>query len=150
MIKENDFYYLEIDDFETIINQLINAKEEYSEDIPPIETRYEGRLESILQQIQSKYFGIDLYPEIETKAAWLFYLLIKNHPLQNGNKRVAVIAYLVFLATNCDELYFDEVSINNELYEIATITAASLPIEQDEIISMLITKSKQYIFFRNE
>ncbi len=37
------------------------------------------------------------------------------------------MALFVFLSLNIEELYFDEETINNELFEIATITAASLP-----------------------
>lgn len=64
---------------------------------------------------------------MEEKAARLFYLINKNHPFLNGNKRIAVMALFVFLSLNIEELYFDEETINNELFEIATITAASLP-----------------------
>jgi len=64
---------------------------------------------------------------LEEKAARLFYLINKNHPFLNGNKRIAVMALFVFLSLNIEELYFDEETINNELFEIATITAASLP-----------------------
>src|SRR5690606_9206718 len=98
MTRENSVFYLELEDFETIVNQLIDAKEEFSEDIPAFETRYPGQLESIIAQIQANYFGEELYKTIEEKAARLFYLITKNHPLLNGNKRVAVMAYFVFLA----------------------------------------------------
>lgn len=64
---------------------------------------------------------------MEEKAARLFYLINKNHPFLNGNKRIAVMALFVFLSLNIEELYFDEETINNELFEIATITAARLP-----------------------
>lgn len=148
MTRENNFNYLDLDDFEAIVNQLIEAKEEYSEDIPPFFTRYEGKLESIIAQIQAIYFGEELYKSIEEKASMLFYLITKNHPLLNGNKRVAVMAYFVFLASNYDELYFDEETIQNELFVIATLTAASLPEEKDDILEMLIVKTKQYINFK--
>ncbi|SEH53506.1 MULTISPECIES: hypothetical protein [Epilithonimonas] len=52
MIEENNSYkYLVIEDYETIVNQLIEAKQEFSEDIPPFHTRYEGKLESIIAQV---------------------------------------------------------------------------------------------------
>lgn len=36
MIKSNPvFYYLEIEDFKIIVEQLISAQQEYSEDLPP-------------------------------------------------------------------------------------------------------------------
>ena len=149
MIEENNSYkYLVIEDYETIVNQLIEAKQEFSEDIPPFHTRYEGKLESIIAQVQAEYFGEELYKTLEEKASILFYLIIKNHPLLNGNKRVAVMAYFVFLAMNSEELYFDEETIQHELYEIATITAASFPDEKDEVLEMLNVKTRQYLNFK--
>ena len=122
--------------------------DEYSEDMPLYSTRYEGKLEGVIGQIQANYFGVELYNTIEKKAAWLFYLLNKDHPFSNGNKRVAVMAYFVFLSANCKELYFDEETIENELFEIATLTAASFSEEIEEIIEMLVVKTKQYIHFK--
>ncbi len=58
------------------------------------------------------------------------------------------MAFFVFLSLNREELYFDEETINNELFEIATITASSLPEQIEEVIDMLILKTRQYIDFR--
>lgn len=148
MTRINNVVYLLLVDFETIVNQLREAQEEFSEDMPPFDTRYPDRLESIINQIQSNYFGIELYPSLEEKAARLFYLINKNHPFLNGNKRIAVMALFVFLSLNREELYFDEETINNELFEIATITAASLPEQVEDIIEMLTIKTYQYINFK--
>lgn len=59
----------------------------------------------------------------------LFYSLIKNHPFRNGNKRIAVIAILVFLRLNNKWLKIPPLS----LYKIAVIVAKSDP-KQREII----------------
>lgn len=77
----------------------------------------------------------------------LFYLINKNHPFLNGNKRIAAMALFVFIF-NREEHYFDEETINNELFEIATITAESLPDQVDDIIEMLTAKTCQYINFK--
>lgn len=148
MTKENKVIYLSLDDFEIIVNQLRDAREEFSEDLPPFDTRYANRLESIINQIQSNYFGVELYPDLEEKASMLFYLINKNHPFLNGNKRIAVMALFVFLSLNREEIYFDEETINNELFEIATITASSLPEQIEVILEMLTTKTHQYINFK--
>jgi hypothetical protein len=58
------------------------------------------------------------------------------------------MAFFVFLSLNREELYFDEETIDNELYEIATITAASFPEQIDEVLDMLISKTHQYINFQ--
>ncbi|MBN2251238.1 MAG: type II toxin-antitoxin system death-on-curing family toxin, partial [Candidatus Altiarchaeota archaeon] len=57
------------------------------------------------------------------KAAVLFYLMIKNHPFTNGNKRIAVTALLVFLALNGKWLKVT----NQELYNFSVWVASSPP-----------------------
>ncbi len=44
--------------------------------------------------------GQDAYPDLFTKAAALLHSLAGNHPLADGNKRLAWLATYVFLAKN--------------------------------------------------
>ncbi|MCL2008535.1 MAG: type II toxin-antitoxin system death-on-curing family toxin [Treponema sp.] len=41
-----------------------------------------------------------LYPTIQAMAAHLAYSLIKNHPFLDGNKRIGILAMMVFLEIN--------------------------------------------------
>ncbi|MGI8952045.1 MAG: hypothetical protein ACR2FN_10720 [Chitinophagaceae bacterium] len=70
--------YLTIDDFREITNSIIEFNAVFSEDIPPFETRYFGKLETIIEQVQTNYFGVEFYQDLVSKAAILFYLIIKN------------------------------------------------------------------------
>ncbi|MGI8874411.1 MAG: type II toxin-antitoxin system death-on-curing family toxin [Egibacteraceae bacterium] len=46
-------------------------------------------------------FGeVEAYPAFEAKAAVLCWHLVKNHPLPDGNKRVAFLSLLEFVARN--------------------------------------------------
>lgn len=72
----------------------------WNEPIPDFETRYPNILESCVAAPFQTYARKLLYPGLERKASVLFYGLIKNHPFQNGNKRIAVTALLVFLYIN--------------------------------------------------
>jgi len=45
-------------------------------------------------------FGIEYYPSLEAKAAYLFFHIATSHIFQNGNKRTAVLALDQFLAAN--------------------------------------------------
>ena len=67
--SKTEIQYLSIEDFRIIFLQLISAQQEYSEDLPPFETRYPDRLESIINQVQSTYFGEELYKGLVDKAA---------------------------------------------------------------------------------
>lgn len=147
MIKKakNEIIYLTVEDFEIIVSSLISTNDEFSEDIPPFNTRYEGRLEGILGQIEANYFGKELYSGLINKAVWLFYCLIKGHPFFNGNKRIAVVALFVFLKRNTSELYINEAALLNGLFQMAIRTAESKPEELEYIKAYLKRKIRAFI-----
>ncbi len=74
------------------------AKEllEFNEPIPDFSTRFPHVLESCLVVPFQKFTQKDVYKGLIAKASVLFYLLIKNHPFQNGNKRIAMTTLLFF------------------------------------------------------
>ena len=88
---------LTLDELERIAFRLAEEELTFDEPIPPFSTRYPNNLESCLATPFQRFYGITAYPSLFAKASILFYLLIKNHPFQNGNKRIAVTTLLVFL-----------------------------------------------------
>ena len=44
--------------------------------------------------------GQYLYPTLQAMAAHLAFSLIKNHPFLDGNKRIGILAMMVFLEIN--------------------------------------------------
>ena len=67
----------------------------FSEPIPDFSSRFPGKLESCLSVPFQRFYGLTPYRSLTAKASILFYLLIKNHPFQNGNKRIAIMALLL-------------------------------------------------------
>ena len=57
---------------------------------------FEGTLRAIYQSFD----GQDVYETVAEKAANLLYLVIKDHPFFDGNKRIAVFLFMVFLTMN--------------------------------------------------
>ncbi len=57
-------------------------------------------LSGIVSTIYQGFDGQDLYPTAEEKAANLLYLVVKDHPLSDGNKRSAAALFVTFLARN--------------------------------------------------
>jgi prophage maintenance system killer protein len=93
-------FWVKIDDFEAICYSLACELFTYNQPIPPFRTRFPGVLESSLASpLQTSQKG-DLYPKLIRKISFLFYLMIKNHPFLNGNKRMAVATLLVTLFGN--------------------------------------------------
>ncbi len=66
----------------------------------PIRVRDVGLLEAAVHRPRASVLGQDAYPELLEKAAALLHSLARNHPLVDGNKRLAWLATWVFLAKN--------------------------------------------------
>lgn len=102
-----------------------------SEPIPDFSTRFPQILESCLITPFQRYGGKDVYPGFLPKAAILFYLMIKNHPFRNGNKRVAVMTLIYFLHKNKKWISID----TRELYNFAVWVAESPAGLKDDVVS---------------
>lgn len=93
------------------------------------------KLESALDTPKQTVFGEELYPNIFAKAAILVYLLIKNHPFVDGNKRTGLYAMLRFLETNG---FIVSVTSNHELYQF-TIGIATSRLDKEQVEERLRT-----------
>ncbi len=122
-----------VEEVEKLAHQLAKAQMSWNEPIPDFGTRYTGKLESCLATAFQTFGRRDLYPTLVDKSAILFYLLVKNHPFINGNKRIAVSSLLVFLALNKKWLS----SSNEEIYEIAVNVAKSSPKLRRGIVELI-------------
>lgn len=114
---------LSIAEVEYIAFRLARELMTYNEPIPDFTSRYPNILESCLLTPFQTFGRKPFYKGIVGKAATLFYLMIKNHPFQNGNKRIAMTTLLVFLHKNKKWLKVD----NKELYNFAVWVAESNP-----------------------
>lgn len=107
----------------------------FDEPIPDFATRPPNILESCIAAPFQTYGNKYLYPSFLKRVSMLFYLMIKNHPFLNGNKRVAMVTLLVFLFVNNKWL---EVEINK--FHDFTIWVAMSPAEGKEEIVKIIEK----------
>jgi death-on-curing protein len=77
--------------------------------------------------------GQDAYPDLLTKAAALLHSLARNHPLVDGNKRLAWLATYVFLAKNGVVLDAED----DPAYEFVVDVAAGAIDDVEEIAAAL-------------
>ncbi len=112
---------LAIKEVEYVAHSLAKALMTWNEPIPDFETRFPGILESCLIAPFQRFGGKSIYKGFLEKVSILFYLMIKNHPFQNGNKRIAVVTLLYFLHKNEKWLKLD----NKELYNFTVWVAES-------------------------
>jgi death-on-curing protein len=66
----------------------------------PVYVRDVGLIDAAVNRPRATLFGQDAYPELLTKAAALLQSLATDHPLVDGNKRLAWLAMWTFLAWN--------------------------------------------------
>ena len=101
--------------------------------------RHHGAIEGIFNSIRQSFGGKELYLSLEEKAAHLLYFIIKQHPLVDGNKRVASLLFIIFLTKNKYLYRKDgERKINdNALVALALLIAESKPVEKEVMISLV-------------
>jgi len=104
----------------------------------------DGSFKGILGNILQTFGGDYLYPSIEQQASNLLYLIIKNHPFSDGNKRIGAFMFIWFLEKNKHNLKINgELKINdNALTAIALLIANSNPKEKDLMIDLIINLIK--------
>ena len=102
----------------------------WNEPIPEFSTRYPNILESCLYTPFQTYNKKNLYKGLIAQASIMFYLMIKNHPFQNGNKRIAMTSLFVLLSKNDRWLKAD----TQELYNFTMWVAQSPAIAKDETV----------------
>ena len=96
-------------------------------------------LEGLIGAIYQGFGGEDLYPTVEVKAANLLYMVVKDHPLSDGNKRSAAALFVTFLARNSllDRADGTPRVANNALAAITLMVAMSDPREKDLMIALI-------------
>lgn len=111
----------------------------------PADTLFGGErgdaLRGVIATIYQGFGGVELYPTVQSKAANLLYLVIKDHPLTDGNKRSAAALFVHFLQRN-DALSGggDTPRIsNNALAAITLMVAMSDPKEKELMIALVVS-----------
>lgn len=113
-------------------------KKEFQTDVFGLEKEH-GKVEGILASIYQSAFGEDAYPTLEEKAANLLYFMVKDHPYEDGCKRIAASVFLDFL--NGNEILFKDgmkrIS-DGELVAITLMIAESKPEEKEIMVSLVM------------
>ena len=97
------------------------------------------KLKSVVATIYQSFAGEDLYPTTEQKAANLLYLMVKDHPLVDGNKRSAAALFIEFLSRNNLLFSADGTPLvsNNALAAMTLMVAMSNPQEKDLMVALV-------------
>ena len=133
--------FVSIAEIEYLVFRLAKETMDFIEPIPAFSKRFPDILESCLASPLQGFARKTLYSGLISKAAILFYLLIKNHPFQNGNKRIAMTTLFVLLYKNKKWLRVD----NQELYNFARWVAESNSKLNDDTVGAIETFLSSYM-----
>jgi death on curing protein len=87
-----------------------------------------GLLDSACHRPRSGFLGQEAYPTLRGKAAALMHSLACNHALLDGNKRLALLATVVFLRINGHHLALSD----DEAFDL-TLAVAAGQLDSEEI-----------------
>jgi death-on-curing family protein len=132
---------LNLKEVEFVAHELAKRLLAWDEPIPEFGSRFPNVLESCLVVPFQTFARKKLYRGLIKQAAMLFYLMIKNHPFKNGNKRIAMTTLFYFLHKNKKWIRVD----NQELYNFARWVAESNPKLKDETVAAAEKFIKTYL-----
>ena len=119
--------------------EMVNHMEDtFKSDVFGVEKEV-GKVEGILAAVYQDVFGGEVYPSLEEKAANLLYFMIKDHPFEDGCKRIAASLFLEFLSRN-NALFRDGQKIISDgaIVAITLMIAESNPDEKDIMTAMVM------------
>lgn len=123
--------FLEYDDLLAVATRVIGT--------PPL-VRDPGLLESAAFRPRATVFGSDAYPSVYEKAAALMESLARNHPLVDGNKRLALGALIVFLGVNGLRLNLTNDQAYDFTIKVATGNFASVSAIADQLRACVVDR----------
>ncbi|MFF2086854.1 type II toxin-antitoxin system death-on-curing family toxin [Nocardia sp. NPDC058176] len=128
-MSESTIYYLTVADLRAIAQDVAGK----------YVVRDAGLLASAAARPAATVFGRDAYPSLWEKSAALLHSVASNHPLVDGNKRLALVGAIVFLARNG----IDTNSLDEDLaYDLMIDVASGLVGDVETIAARLITVLK--------
>lgn len=94
-------------------------------------------LDVIAKTVNAKYFGIVRFPTPEHQASAYFCFIIKDHPMTDGNKRLAVLWLEIFSG-----------ALNIRINENVKLDVIAVAVEQEKTMQMdnIINTVKNILF----
>jgi prophage maintenance system killer protein len=133
--KSKEKYKIHLELFQELINKTKTSLTESGEKINFFGIDNNNGLKNVIDTLYSTYDNIELYPFFEDKASNLLYLITKDRPFVDGNKRIGTLLYRFYCILNGYD-----VVINPQL---PLFVAESNPKDKDLIIDLIISSLQQ-------
>lgn len=130
-----------VKEIEYVAFDLAQKLMKWDEPIPDFGTRFPNILESCINTPFFSFNKKDQYKGLVGKSGILLYLMIKNHPFKNGNKRIAVMTLLYFLYKNGKWLDIPK----DDLYVFSVDIAKSYPQDREKVMSRIHNTIKNHL-----
>lgn len=118
----------------SVITELKQKLISINEATPLFGNERNDNLQSILANLDQTMFGEELYKSVEEKAANLLYMVIKDHPFSDGNKRIGSFLFILYLQINKLLVKIDNIGLTS----LALLIAESDPQQKDLIVRLVI------------
>lgn len=115
----SDVDYLDLDDLLAVVEAELGPVREWVRDM--------GLLASAVERHRAIVWGEDVYPGLDGKAAALLHGLVTNHALIDGNKRLGLLAALLFLGLNGVRVTAGDDDLYDLVMAVADGTAREVP-----------------------
>lgn len=130
-------------DYEEVMKAIVRFRkrlraERQATDLFGVEVSH--KLASVIGSIDQTFDGKPLYKSIEERAAHVLYLVIKDHPFVDGNKRIGSLLFLLYLIQNNYLINRrGERKINDTaLVALALLIAESKPQQKDVMVKLIV------------
>ena len=98
----------------------------------------DNQFAGIISTLYQGFGDQDLYPSVQAKAANLLYLVVKDHPFLDGNKRSAAALFIHFLDKNGVLRDGERLRVEgNALAAMTLMVALSDPSEKDSMVALV-------------
>lgn len=93
----------------------------------PLHKTQEEAIDSIVKTVNGHWFGVERYPTVKQKAVAYLCLIIKNHAVTDGNKRLALLWFEVYCIIN--ELKTEDFGVTMDVLAVAIEKQKELRLE---------------------
>jgi death-on-curing protein len=66
----------------------------------PLHDKQRAAIDTVVKTVHANYFGFERFPTPTDKAVAYLCLIIKNHPVTDGNKRLALLWFRIYCDVN--------------------------------------------------
>ncbi len=93
------------------------------------------KLDTIVNTVEGTVYGVEKFPSPESKVSAYFCFIIKDHPMTDGNKRLAVL----WLQIMCDILGLEITGVHLDILAVtvATFELSTYELSMNEFVEIV-------------